>query len=111
MLSFGWSEVALIVIVVVIVIGPKEIPNLLKTIGKFSNSLKKISREFKSSLNEISNEGDLKDIKKSINNLKNIKDDIDPTNQLKKEFSSVKDTINVFENDIKKLDESKKIDK
>ena len=49
MFSFGWSEIALIVIIVVIVVGPKEIPNLLKVIGTFTRSIKKISREFKSS--------------------------------------------------------------
>ena len=41
MLSFGWSEIALIVVVVIIVVGPKEIPNLLKQLGSFSKSIKK----------------------------------------------------------------------
>ena len=70
MLSFGWSEIALVVIVVVIVVGPKELPNLIKNLGNFSKSLKKASRQFKRSLNELSEEGDLKDIKKSFLNLK-----------------------------------------
>ena len=52
MFSFGWSEIALTVIIIVIVVGPKEIPNLLKQIGSFSKSIKKISREFKKSLND-----------------------------------------------------------
>ena len=52
MLSFGWSEIALVVIVVVIVVGPKELPNLIKNLGNFSKSLKKASRQFKRSLNE-----------------------------------------------------------
>ena len=50
MFSFGWSEIALTIIIVVIVVGPKEIPNLLRQLGSFSKSIKKISREFKSSL-------------------------------------------------------------
>ena len=58
MLSFGWSEIALVVIVVVIVVGPKELPNLIKNLGNFSKSLKKASRQFKRSLNELSEEGD-----------------------------------------------------
>ena len=33
MLSFGWSEIALSIIVVIIVVGPKEIPNLLLSGG------------------------------------------------------------------------------
>ena len=103
MLSFGWSEIALTVIIIVIVVGPKEIPNLLKQIGSFSKSIKKISREFKKSLNDIAEENDLKDVKDSITEIKNIKNDLDPTQKIKKEFNSIKDTANVFEKDIKDL--------
>ena len=92
MLSFGWSEIALVVIVVVIVIGPKELPNLIKNLGNFSKSLKKASRQFKRSLNELSEEGDLKDIKKSFSEFKDIKNDLDPTKNIKEELSSIKET-------------------
>ena len=93
MLSFGWSEIALVVIVVVIVVGPKELPNLIKNLGNFSKSLKKASRQFKRSLNELSEEGDLKDIKKSFSEFKDIKNDLDPTKNIKEEISSIKETV------------------
>ena len=108
MFSFGWSEIALTVIIIVIVVGPKEIPNLLKQIGSFSKSIKKISREFKKSLNEIAEENDLKDVKDSISEIKNIKRDLDPTKEIKKEFNSIKDTANVFEKEIKDLNSTHK---
>ena len=101
MFSFGWSEIALTLIIIVIVVGPKEIPNLLKQIGYFSKSIKKISREFKKSLNDIAEESDIKDIKNSISEIKNIKEDLDPSNQIKQEFDSIKDTKKYFENEIK----------
>ena len=103
MFSFGWSEIALIVIVVIIVVGPKEIPNLLKQIGTFSKSLKKISRDFKNSLNELAEENDLKDVKKSISDLKSIKKDLDPTADLQKEINSIKDTVGSLDKDIKDI--------
>ena len=103
MFSFGWSEIALTLIIVVIVVGPKEIPNLLRQVGSFSKSIKKISREFKKSLNDLAEESDLKDIKNSISDIKNIKDNIDPTGEIKKEFDSVKDTANILNNEIKDL--------
>ena len=93
MFSFGWSEIALIVVVVIIVVGPKEIPNLLKQLGNFSKSLKKISREFKSSLNNLAEESDLQDVKKSITDIKNLKENLDPTKELKEEISSIKETV------------------
>ena len=103
MFSFGWSELALIAVVVIIIIGPKEIPNLLKQIGTFTKSIKKISREFKSSLNEITNDTELKDVKKSLTDIKEIKEELDPTNQVKDQIDSIKETANVFKNEINEL--------
>ena len=103
MLSFGFSEIALIIIVIVIVIGPKEIPNLLKQLGVFSKSLKKASRQFKNSLNDLVEEGDLKDIKNSINELSEIKKSLDPTKELKKEIKTIKETINITDHEIKNI--------
>ena len=62
---FCEGSLEIIVVVVIIVVGPKEIPNLLKQLGMFTKSLKKITRDFKKSLNDLAEEGDLKDIKKS----------------------------------------------
>jgi len=103
MFSFGWSEIALTVVVIVIVVGPKEIPNLLKQLGSFSKSIKKITREFKKSLNDLAEESDLKDVKNSISEIKNIKKDLDQTNVIKEELNTIKDTANVFEKEIKNL--------
>ena len=103
MFSFGWSEIALTAIIIIIVVGPKEIPNLLKQVGSFSKSIKKISREFKKSLNDIAEESDLKDVKDQISEIKNIKETLDPTQDIKNELSSIKDTANVFEKEIKDI--------
>ena len=110
MFSFGWSEIALTFIIVIIVIGPKEIPNLLKNVSKISKVIKKVSREFKTSLNEISNETELKDVKNTLNEIKNIKKDINPVNEIKEEISSIKDNTKIFEkeiNDLKNLENKK----
>tara|TARA_Y100001934_G_C12222879_1_gene711580 strand:- start:766 stop:1098 length:333 start_codon:yes stop_codon:yes gene_type:complete len=110
MLSFGWSEIALVVIVVVIVVGPKELPNLIKNLGNFSKSLKKASRQFKRSLNELSEEGDLKDIKKSISEFKDIKNNLDPTKNIKEELSTIKETVIFTDKEISKINNKIKND-
>ena len=110
MLSFGWSEIALVVIVVVIVVGPKELPNLIKNLGNFSKSLKKASRQFKRSLNELSEEGDLKDIKKSFSEFKDIKNDLDPTKNIKEELSTIKKTVIFTDKEISKINNKIKND-
>ena len=103
MFSFGWSEIILTLIIVIIVVGPKEIPNLIRQVGSFSKSIKKVSREFKKSLNDIANESDLKEVKDSMKDIKNIKDNFDPSKDIKKELNSIKESTNIFENEIKNV--------
>tara|TARA_Y100001970_G_C13712008_1_gene592383 strand:+ start:118 stop:486 length:369 start_codon:yes stop_codon:yes gene_type:complete len=121
MFSFGWSEIALTFIVVVIIVGPKEIPNLLRQIGRFSKSIKKISREFKNSLNEITEEKEIKDVKKTLSDITKITDDaadlvdeaaeeIDPE-KINKKIMSSKENKNIFENEIKNIDAKKNDEK
>ena len=110
MLSFGWSEIALVVVVVVIVVGPKELPNLLRQLGAFSKSLKKASRQFKNSLNELSEEGDLKDIKKSFSYFKYIKNNLDPTKNIKEELSTIKETAIFTDKEISNINNKIKKD-
>ena len=108
MFSFGWSELALTALIIIIIVGPKEIPNLLKQMGTFTKSIKKISREFKKSINDLAEESDFKDVKDSISEIKNIKDNIDPTKDIKKEIDSLQDTNKIFEKQIKDLNPSDK---
>ena len=66
MFSLGWMEISIILIITVIVVGPKEIPAVIKFLKSITSGLGKLSREFKSTLNEISHIEEVKDIKKEI---------------------------------------------
>ena len=66
MFSLGWMEISIVLIITVIVVGPKEIPTVIKFIKGITSSLGKLSREFKSTVNEISHLEEVKDIKKEI---------------------------------------------
>ena len=103
MFSFGWSEIALTVIVVIIVIGPKEIPNLIKKIRFFSRSLKKITKDFKKSLNDLAEEGEIEDIKESLSSFKNLSDDFNIKKNLGNEINSIKDTVTFTDKEISEI--------
>ena len=66
MVSLGWMEISIILIITVIVVGPKEIPTVIKFLKSITSGLGKLSREFKSTVNEISHIEEVKDIKKEI---------------------------------------------
>ena len=107
MFSFGWGEILLILLVVIIVVGPKDIPKFLRQIGNLSKSIKKISREFKSSLNQITEETDLKDVKNSITEVTNLNKELDIKSSLKNEIKTIKETISSVEKDVSNINKSK----
>lgn len=103
MFSFGWSEISIVLVIVVIIIGPKEIPNLIKQLGSFSKSLKKASRQFKNSINDLVEENDVGKIKNSINNIKDFKKSLDPSNDIKKQIDDIKETVNFTDKELKNI--------
>ena len=53
--QIGWFELLLIILVAVLVIGPKEFPIVLKKLGIFFGTIKRYFSEFQSNVNEITN--------------------------------------------------------
>jgi len=103
MFTFGWGEILLVLVVVIVVVGPKDLPKLIKQFSTFTKSNKKLSREFKSSLNEIANQEEFKEINKSIMEAKNIKDDLNIKDKFKSEVKSLKETTDIIEKEVKDL--------
>ena len=103
MLTFGWGEIFLVLIVVIIVVGPKDLPKLIKQLTNFSKSIKKLSIEFKSSLNEIADHENLKDVKTSISEVNKIKNELNLKENFKDEIKSLKETNELVEKEIKDI--------
>tara|TARA_B100000214_G_scaffold291800_1_gene221515 strand:- start:426 stop:800 length:375 start_codon:yes stop_codon:yes gene_type:complete len=93
MFSFGWGEIFLIGIIVVVVIGPKDLPKFIKQIGLLAKNIRKISSDFKSSINEIAEETEIKDLAKSVKEVKKIKDGINIKKNFQNELNIVEETV------------------
>ena len=66
MFSLGWMEISIILIITIVVVGPKEIPTVINYIKSITRSLRKVSREFSTTVDEITHIQEVKDIKKEI---------------------------------------------
>ena len=66
MFSLGWMEISIILIITIIIVGPKEIPTVIKFIKSISTNLRKLSKEFNSTVDEITHIQEVKDIKNEI---------------------------------------------
>ena len=103
MLTFGWGEIFLLVGIIIVVVGPKDLPKLIKQLSSFTRSIKKLSREFKTSLNDIADHEDFKEVKTSINEVNKIKEDLNIEEQLKSEIQSIKDTTDIIDKEVKEI--------
>ena len=106
MLSLGWSEISIIVVILILVVGPKELPTILKQIGLFTKKIKKISREFNTTLNNITKEAEIDQIKKQINKVSSldIKNEILEKTQTKTEFEDINQSFEKINKDIQEID-------
>jgi sec-independent protein translocase protein TatB len=66
MFDFGWQEFLVVAFVLVLVVGPKDLPKVLRAFTKFTAQARKMSSEFTKSLQEMSDDEDLKDVKKVL---------------------------------------------
>ncbi len=66
MLDIGWPELMLVMVVALVVIGPKELPGTIRTVVGVVRKMRGMANEFKSGLADIADEVGAEDIKKSI---------------------------------------------
>jgi len=70
MFDIAWSELLVIGIVALVVVGPKELPVLLRTIGRYMGMIKRQAGEFRAQFDEAMREAELDQLKKEVETLK-----------------------------------------
>ena len=73
MFGLGWSEMVLVAIVALIVIGPKDLPGLFRTVGEFTGKARGMAREFSRAMESAADETGMKDISSSLKSAVNPK--------------------------------------
>ncbi len=88
MFDFAWTEIALIGVVALIAIGPKDMPVALKTVAELIKKARRMAGEFQSHVDEMVKDTELADVRNQISQLRNfdlrgeIKRAIDPDGSL-----------------------------
>ena len=96
MLNIGWGEFLIIGIVALIVIGPKELPGVLRTIGQAMTKLRRMAAEFQGQFQEAMREAEIADLKKEVDELTEKAKgyaDFDPIGEVRKDFESTQQQI------------------
>ena len=66
MFGLGWSEMVVIAIVALIVIGPKDLPGLFRSVGQFTGKAKGMAREFSRAMEAAADDAGVKDISNTL---------------------------------------------
>lgn len=75
MFDIGWSELLVVGLVALIVVGPKELPGMMKRIGQMIRAAKNTASNFQRQFEQAMDEGEIGELKESV---KGIRDDLDP---------------------------------
>ena len=70
MFDLGWQEFMMVAFVLVIVVGPKDLPKVLRSFTKITGQARQMARDFTRSLSDLAEDDDLKDIKKMVKDAK-----------------------------------------
>jgi sec-independent protein translocase protein TatB len=83
MFEIGWTEMLVIAVVMIVVVGPKDLPKMLRTFGKTTSKLRSMAGDFQKQFNEALKEAELDDVKKSVDQLRGL----NPAAQIKKQLN------------------------
>lgn len=92
MFDFAWSELALIGVVALIAIGPKDMPLAIKTVTQFIRKARGMAAEFQTHVEDLVKEADLHEVRDQIRDLRNldlrgaIEKHVDPDGSLSRAF-------------------------
>jgi sec-independent protein translocase protein TatB len=94
MFDFAWSEIAVIAVVALIAIGPKDMPVAIRAVTGWLKKARRMAAEFQTHVDEMVREANLDEVRDHINELRNfdvksmVEETVDPDRSLRDTFAS-----------------------
>jgi sec-independent protein translocase protein TatB len=96
MLDIAWSEMLIIGVVALVVIGPKDLPKMLRMVGQTIGKVRRMAAEFQGQVSEAIREAELDDVKKSVEDLKAL----NPANMIRSEIDAAMAPVHQVSQDL-----------
>ena len=96
MFDVGYSELLVIAIVLIVVIGPKDLPKMLRAFGKAMTRFRQVSGDFRKQFDDALKESELGEVKNMIDSARSL----DPRVQIRSAFSPLTSAVNDVKRDV-----------
>ncbi len=70
MFDIGWSEILVVLVVALVVVGPKDLPRLMRTLGRWVRKARGMADQFRASFDEMARESELDELRNEIEALR-----------------------------------------
>lgn len=70
MFDLGWSEILVIVVVAVVVVGPKDLPKMMRTVGQWAGRARAMADQFRRSFDDMARQSELDELRREVQKLK-----------------------------------------
>ncbi|MBD9646931.1 twin-arginine translocase subunit TatB [Ensifer sp. ENS09] len=98
MLDIGWTELVVIAIVLIVVVGPKDLPPMLRAFGRMTSKMRGMASEFRQQFDEALREADLDEVRKTISDAQSL----NPANALRDAINPLRQMGNDIKADLQK---------
>jgi len=93
MFDISWSEFLLIGVVALIVIGPKELPAVMRTLGQWTRKVRSMASEFQNQFQEAIREAEMADLKKEVDDLAQDVKNFDPLKEVRADLENTGEDV------------------
>jgi sec-independent protein translocase protein TatB len=98
MFDIGWMEMLVIAVVAIVVIGPKDLPRVLHTVGQWMARARGVARNFQDQMEEMARQSGVDDVRRQIQSsmdgldpAQRIRQAIDPTGEMDAQMKAMTD--------------------
>ncbi|MFP3944560.1 MAG: Sec-independent protein translocase protein TatB [Alphaproteobacteria bacterium] len=68
--TIGWSEMLMLAVVAIVVVGPKELPRLMRVAGHWMGKARAAAREFQQAFDDMAHESEVEEMRRKMDNLR-----------------------------------------
>jgi len=89
MFDISWTEFLLIGVVALVVIGPKELPGVMRTLGQYTRKIRSMATDFQNQFQEAMREAEMADLKKQVDDIAQDIKQYDPLKDVRADVEAI----------------------